>query len=178
MPSATSTSLVLVGPGAGAALDALDRYRNVRAAPLADRPDDAARRWLSTGTAPYVVHDRDPLAHVAAAWVEFYDDQATLGTLELEVDRAVSAFDAGETMPDYYVVAEPRELAPTWKHWWLGVLAAAAPSRVLLREEHTAWDLARTLRRLPSGRGWPEPSAWLSRVAYSVPDRVGLEPPA
>ncbi|HAM26204.1 MAG TPA: hypothetical protein DCP11_05710 [Microbacteriaceae bacterium] len=175
MASPNSTTLVLVGEEAPTLIGALGRFANVRAATLADATDDEVQQWISQTHAPYVVHDHDPLGHVASAWVEFFDDLATLGTLDLEVDRALDSLDRGTmSMPDYYVILDTETLAPTWKHWWLGVLAEAAPTRIILGSEPT-FSLARTLRRLPTGRSWPEPVSWLHRVARAVPDRVGID---
>ncbi|MCU1557630.1 MAG: hypothetical protein JWN09_1625 [Microbacteriaceae bacterium] len=175
MASPNSTTLVLVGEEAPTIIDALGRFANVRAASLPDATDDEVQQWISQARSPYVVHDRDPLNHVASAWVEFFDDLTTLGTLDLEVDRAIASLGRGTTsLPDYYVILDAETLAPTWKHWWLGVLAEAAPTRIILGGDPT-FSLARTLRRLPTGRSWPEPVAWLHRVARAVPDRVGID---
>src|ERR1700712_5047572 len=165
MGSPRSTTLVLVGNESPNAFGALARHANVRAASLAESSDEEAARWVTQANAPYVVHDRDPLAHVAAAWVEFFDDMATLGTLDLEVDRATSALlDGSLSMPDYYIVVDPESLTPTWKHWWLGVLPHAAPTRVIPWAEGSV-PLGRVLRRLPTGRSWPTPDPWLHDVA-------------
>ena len=174
MGGPNSTTIVLVGNDAGKALGSVAHLRNVRAASFPDDPDEHVQKWVAASHSPYVVHDRDPLGHVAAAWVEFFDDQVSLGTLDLEVDRALSALEGGETtMPDYYVVTDPGTLSPTWKHWWLGVLPTASPTRVIPWDDGST-SLPRILRRLPSGRPWPEPRRWLHDVARSVPDRVGL----
>jgi hypothetical protein len=176
MVASRSTTVVVVGSDAPAIIAQLGALRNVRAAAFAGADDSEVRRWLSHSHSPYVVHDRDPLAHVAAAWVEFFDDLASLGTLDLEVDRAVTAFGRDEQdMPDYYLVAEPEELSPTWKHWWLGVLPQAAPTRVIPWSEGGSTSLARVLRTLPTSRLWPAPRTWLGGLSHQVPDRVGLE---
>ena len=174
MEAPASTTLVVVGDEATSAIHALERYANVRAAVFDEASDDDVARWSASTAAPYVVHDHDPLAHVANAWVEFFDDQSTYGVLELEIDRALDA--AGRhamNVPDYYVVLQPEHLAVTWKHWWLGVLAAESQTRVipwLAADE----SLAKLLRHLPTGRAWPDVESWLPRVAGAVPDRVGL----
>ncbi|RFA10159.1 hypothetical protein B7R54_13765 [Subtercola boreus] len=179
MGSPRSTTLVLVGQGSDRALGALGQLANVRASSFPDESDisnEQVDRWVSQSDTPYVVHDRDPLGHVASAWVEFFDDQATLGTLDLEVDRAVAGLAAGElSLPDYYIIIQPETLAPTWKHWWLGVLPKAAPTRVIPWNEGQT-PLSRVLRQLPVGRAWPNPDPWLREVARSVPDRIGLDP--
>ncbi|RFA19021.1 hypothetical protein [Subtercola boreus] len=183
MGSTRSTTLVLVGTESAAAIGALSRLKNVRVTSFTGDAgvgggvtDEDVERWVSQSDAPYVVHDRDPLGHVAAAWVEFFDDLSTLGTLDLEVDRVVASLERGIlSLPDYYIVLEPESLAPTWKHWWLGVLPQAAPTRVIPFTEGRT-PLSRVLGQLPTGRAWPKPEPWLHDVARSVPDRIGLEP--
>jgi hypothetical protein len=175
MGSPSSTTVVVVGDEADAALHTLDGLANVRAARLRAVPDADAARWTSSAHTPYVVHDRDPLEHVAAAWVEFFDDLATLGSLELEIERVLIALDRDAvSMPDYYVVLAPESLPTTWKHWWLGVMPQASPTRVIPWSDSEV-SLARLLRRLPTGRPWPEPEPWLRGLTHAVPDRVGLE---
>jgi hypothetical protein len=175
MESLSSTTLVVVGDEADAALTTLDSLANVRAAHLRAAPDADAARFTRSGGTPYLVHDRDPLEHVAAAWVEFFDDLATLGSLELEIDRVLMALgDDTLSMPDYYVVLAPESLPTTWKHWWLGVMPQASPSRVIPWSDSDE-SLARLLRRLPTGRPWPKPEPWLRGLTHAVPDRVGLE---
>ncbi|MCU1585739.1 MAG: hypothetical protein JWM49_2295 [Microbacteriaceae bacterium] len=174
MANFSSTTLIFVGNDAPRALLELDHLANVRASTLAEESEADFQRWVSRSNSPFLVHDRDPLAHVASAWVEFFDDLATLGTLDLEVDRVLDALARGETsMPDYYIVADPEGLSPTWKHWWLGVLPEAAPTRVIPWREGSM-SLARVIRYLPTGRPWPKAEPWLRRVARAVPDRVGL----
>jgi len=174
MASPSSTTLVVIGDEADAVLTTLDGLANVRAARLRSVPDSDAARMTSAGGTPYLVHDRDPLEHVAAAWVEFFDDQATLGSLELEIERVLVALDRdGVALPDYYVVLAPETLPPTWKHWWLGVMPQASPTRVIPWSDSDA-SLVRLLRRLPTGRPWPAPEPWLRALTHTVPDRVGL----
>ena len=174
MEAPSSTTLVVVGDETTSAIHALEGFANVRAASLSDASDAEVARWSSGSAAPYVVHDHDPLAHVAAAWVEFFDDLSTYGVLELEIARALEAAGRHELdVPDYYVVIHPESLPVTWKHWWLGVLASASPSRVIPWPDADA-SLAQLLRRLPTARAWPEVGAWLPTVAAAVPDRVGL----
>lgn len=174
MEASTSTTLVVVGDETTSAIHALEGFANVQAASLTDASDAEVARWSSVSAAPYVVHDHDPLAHVAAAWVEFFDDLSTYGVLELEIARALEAAGRHELdVPDYYVVIHPEHLQITWKHWWLGVLSSASPSRVI------PWpaadeSLAQLLRRLPAARAWPEVDAWLPTFASAVPDRIGL----
>lgn len=173
-PHATATVVSIVGSASDEVLADLSHLRNVHALPLraVDAPLASAR--IAASTATYVVHDTDPLVHVAAAWVEFFDDRSTLGALEVEVDEAVGAFANGTSfMPDYYVVLEPETIEGTWRHWWLGALAHAAPTRVL-PVTGDASEVRSLLRRLPTGRPWPAPESWLRALQYDVPDRVGL----
>ncbi|WP_394550694.1 hypothetical protein ACDF64_09415 [Agromyces sp. MMS24-JH15] len=181
MEPPVSTTLVVVGEEAASAIRSLERFPNVHAATfseLSDASDAQVARWSAAGDRPYVVHDRDPLAHVAAAWVEFYDDLSTYEVLELEIERAVEASTRRAMhVPDYYVVLHPETLPVTWKHWWLGVVAVASPTRVIPWPDADE-SLAPLLRRLPTGRAWPKVDAWLPTVPGQVPDRVGLTPPA
>ncbi len=175
MEHPTATTVVLVGDDAGAALGQLDGFANVRSASLAGRTDEEVTAWTASSSTPYVLHDHDPLQHVASAWAEFYDDLATLGVLELEIERTVDALDREAiAIPDYYVVLDPYALAPTVRHWWLGVIASASPMRVIPWGSEADASLAGLLRHLPTGRPWPEPSTWLPGVVTAVPDRVGL----
>jgi hypothetical protein len=171
-----STVLLVVGADrdTDGVIRGLDRLPNVRATSL--RADDAPTlgELLPTAQTTYVVHDQDPLEHVASAWVEFFDDQASHGTLDLEIDQAIDALRRGDTLlPDYYLVLEPESIEGTWRHWWLGVLPHIAPSRVLpIRADVGA--ARQQLRRLPAGRPWPEPERWLRDLRFTLPDRVGL----
>src|SRR6187397_2505973 len=114
MEAPASTTLVVVGDEATSAIHALERFANVRAATFSDASDDEVARWSASAGAPYVVHDHDPLGHVAAAWVEFFDDQSTFGVLELEIDRAMEAVERhAMNVPDYYVVLHPETLPIT-----------------------------------------------------------------
>lgn len=172
MVSPTATVISVVGESADSVIRELAVLPNVAAFHADDDADATAR--IGRATAPYVVNDSDPLAHVANAWVEFFDDRSTLGVLDVEVDSAIDALAGGRgTMPDYYLLLDPRSIEGTWKHWWLGVLAAAAPTRVLPTEADAA-SVRRALRALPAGRPWPDPRSWLRDVRYAVPDRVGL----
>lgn len=182
MDGPASTTLVVVGAEAPAAIQPLTRLANVRAASFHDVPDASDAdvvRWSAHSAEPYVVHDRDPLGHVATAWVEFFDEQITLGVLELEIDRAVEAAERHLiAVPDYYVVIHPETLPVTWRHWWLGVIATASPARVIPwpapDPDRADESLVRLLRRLPTGRAWPDVESWLPTVVSQVPDRVGL----
>ncbi|WP_243074246.1 hypothetical protein [Microbacterium sp. SS28] len=172
--SPRSTVVALVGSESDALLAGLHGLPALAALSLHGAEPAEATRALATASTPYVVHDADPLEHVAAAWVELFGEQSTLGTLEVEVDMVLAQFDAGVVvMPDYYIVLGPDAIDGTWRHWWLGALAHRAPSRVL-PVEASASALRARLRALPTSRPWPEPAEWLPRVHFDIPDRVGL----
>lgn len=172
-PAPRSTVVALVGADSDELLGRLARFPAIAALTLREADPADATRAVATASRPYVVHDADPLEHVAAAWVELFEERATLGTLEVEVETLLGLFAAGEVvMPDYYVVVGPETIEGTWRHWWLGALALRAPSRVLPVEASDSAVRAR-LRALPASRPWPEPD-WLRRVQFDIPDRVGL----
>ncbi|WP_374314603.1 hypothetical protein [Microbacterium sp.] len=172
-PAPRSTVVALVGADSDELMSGLSRLPAVAAMALRESDPAEVTRAVAAASRPYVVHDADPLEHVAAAWVELYEEKATLGTLEVEVETLLGLFDSGDVvMPDYYVVAGPETIEGTWRHWWLGALALRAPSRVLPVEASESAVRAR-LRALPASRPWPEPD-WLRRVHFDIPDRVGL----
>lgn len=171
--SPRSTVVALVGADSDELLGGLARFPAIAALALRETEPAEAARAVAAASSPYVVHDADPLEHVAAAWVELYEEKATLGTLEIEVETLLGLFASGDAvMPDYYLVAAPESIEGTWRHWWLGALAQRAPSRVLPVEASDTALRAR-LRALPASRPWPGPD-WLRRVHFDIPDRVGL----
>jgi hypothetical protein len=90
MQRASTTVIGLVGDQAGACAEVLRRAPNVRVElPDPDAPplERAATAWqAATGThLPYLVHDADPLAVVADAWVRRYDELGPAGELEVAV---------------------------------------------------------------------------------------------
>ncbi|WP_375385040.1 hypothetical protein [uncultured Microbacterium sp.] len=176
--SSTGTVVAVVGAASGDAMATLDGIPGIETLSLRGTdPAVAARRIAAAGTT-WIIHDADPLEHVAAAWVELYEERATLGTLELEVETALAQFESGDAiMPDYYIVLDPDQVQSTWRHWWCGALGHRAPRRVLpAHAPTTSRDAAlRTLLTvLPSSRPWPEPSSWLPGLPFDIPDRVGL----
>ncbi|GAA1464595.1 hypothetical protein GCM10009620_00900 [Microbacterium thalassium] len=172
------TVVAIVGDGAADALTALDGIRDVETIPLGDDDPSLGARRIAAARSPWVVHDADPLGHVASAWVELFQERSTLGVLEVEVDAALSRFEAGEAiMPDYYIVLEPSAAEDTWRHWWCGALGHRAPRRVLPVDAPAtspADAVRRLLTALPSSRPWPEPSTWLPSLKFDIPDRVGV----
>lgn len=155
-------------------VDDIDAADAARAAATAAY--ETANAALAATTRPWI-HDADPLEHVAAAWVELFEERSTLGTLEVEVEQALAHFAHGLRMPDYYIVLEPEKAPDTWRHWWCGALGHRAPRRVLPApspERPGDADVRRLLRALPSSRLWPEPERWLRGLALEIPDRIGL----
>ncbi len=174
----SGTIVAVVGERSDDALATLEGIAGVDILSLqGSDPALATRRIAAAGT-PWVVHDTDPLEHVAAAWVELFEERSTLGALEVEVETALAQFEAGSAvMPDYYIVLEPQDAPETWRHWWCGALAHRAPQRVLAaRAPATPRDatIRRLLTTLPSSRPWPDPESWLPHLPFDIPDRVGL----
>lgn len=176
--SPAGTVVALVGDGTAAVLESLADLPGVDALALPDDEPTLGARRIAASHAPWVVHDADPLVHVASAWVELFEERSTMGALELEVETALSRFGAGEAiMPDYYVVIDPASAEDTWRHWWCGALGHRAPRRVL-PVDAPAVDVARAIRRLlaslPASRPWPDPVTWLPGLAFEIPDRIGV----
>jgi hypothetical protein len=176
--SAQGTVIAIVGDAAEDALATLEGLPGVETLALHDSEPAIAGRRIVAASTPWIVHDADPLGHVAAAWIELYEERATLGALEAEVDAALAQFAAGTAlMPDYYIVLEPEDAPDVWRHWWCGALGRHAPQRVLpAHAPATPKDagIRRLIRRLPSSRPWPDPAAWLPDLPFATPDRVGL----
>jgi hypothetical protein len=177
MQRVSTTVVGLVGDQARACAQALQRAPNVRVElPDPDAPplERAAAAWHSaTGThLPYLVHDADPLAAVADAWVRRYDQQGPAGELEVAMADTLARWRARTIeRPDYYLVLDPESWAPTRRHWYLGLLARAAPTRVVPADP-SAGRVEAAIASLASGRWWPELDRLLADVDRVVPDRV------
>ena len=117
----------------------------------ADDPRSTAR-WRDVGGGdaphtPYLVHDADPLAAVADAWVRYYDEQGPIGELEVAVAETLARWRVGSIeLPDYYLVLDAESWGATRRHWYLGVLHGAAPAR--------GGAGARSRRRRARSRAW------------------------
>ncbi|KAA9156158.1 hypothetical protein F6B41_03350 [Microbacterium lushaniae] len=176
--SGTGTIVAVVGAGSDEALETLEGLAGVDTLSLRGTEPALAARRIAAASTPWIVHDADPLEHVAAAWVELYEERATLGTLEVEVQVTLADFEAGRAvMPDYYIVLDPDQADATWRHWWCGALGHRAPRRVLPAAAPSSprdAALRRMLRTLPTSRPWPEPASWLPGLPFAIPDRVGL----
>jgi hypothetical protein len=181
MQRVQTTVVAVVGHGARAALQALSGAANVRAvqveeslAPL----ERAVEAWGQAAAmhAPYALHDADPLAGVVQAWVRLYDGQGVRGELEVAREQALERWRAKRLeLPDYYLVVDAEHLPPTLRHWYLGVLHARAPSRLLPTVGSPA-ALREALASRRAGPWWPELDALLSEVDRLLPEQVGLGP--
>ncbi|GAA5045291.1 hypothetical protein HNP84_002656 [Thermocatellispora tengchongensis] len=171
----SSTVVVVVGDGAADVVAGLDGLHNVRAIPRREQRVAEVMEVAARSAATYVVHDADPLGEVAAAWAGFFDGTAPVGTLEVAIEAAIGELRAERlVLPDYYLVLEPDSMTETWRHWWLGVMAGAAPVRVVPVRPSAA-AVTEELGHLSAGRWWPgDIEAWLRGLPRVVPDRAGL----
>lgn len=133
---------------------------------------ERVRRVLGAHTT-YVVHDDDPLAPVADAWVRLFEDHGAIGELEVRVAETVARWRARTLeLPDYYLVTGVAELSDTRRHWYFGALHAAAPHRVVPVDPEAARVLG-TLEALAPGRWWPPLDQLLEGIEHVAPDVVG-----
>ena len=176
-----TTVVAVVVPPDAAPLDDV-RAANVRVvrtegdAPALERATavwEQARRI----TAPYLVHDADPLAWVAEAWTRRFDGQGLPGDLEVAVAETLARWRARSLdLPDYYLVVDPEALSPTQRHWFLGFLGSAAPVRVVPgRPSVPVVDLLADLR---PGPWWPDLDRMLADIDQVAPVQVGPLAPA
>jgi hypothetical protein len=171
-----STVVVLVGTDR-TVYDSLAAASNVRAshgdehAPPLDRAVEAWTKAKETRL-PYFVHDADPLAEVEQAWTRRYDGEGVPGELEVAVAATLARWRNGSIeLPDYYLLVGADGWPTTRRHWYLGLLGAAAPNRVQVTDDA---DVTATLANLPSGRWWPELDVLISGIDAVVPDQAGL----
>ena len=177
----TATTVVaIVGDAAAECVRRLGDAANV--VPVSVDGDDAPLdRAVATWSeavrshAPYLVHDADPLAVVAEAWVRFYDEQGPAGELEVAVAETLARWRVGSIeLPDYYLVLDAEAWPPTRRHWYLGVLHRAAPARVVPVANADA--AAHMLPRLGAGAWWPDLDDLLEGIERVVPDQLaGVE---
>jgi hypothetical protein len=181
-PSArrTSTTVVaVVGEHARACVERLDRGANVATLiPEAEAPvlDRAVEAWSAATRihTPYFVHDADPLAAAAAGWVRRFDEQGPVGELEVAVSDTLARWRAGSIeLPDYYLVLDAESWTPTRRHWYLGVLHAAGPARVVPVAH--ADEAGFALAHLSAGRWWPDVDDLLLGIEHVVPDQLVAE---
>jgi hypothetical protein len=141
------------------------------------RPNDtdpmirAVRAWeqCRSGSRTFTVHDADPLATVRSAWTTWFQGKAAHGTIEVARADALARFRAGTVdLPDLYLVIGATDLDEHDRHWYLGVLHDAAPSRVL----PTTTDPAAVLKALTAwtaGRWWPPIDDVLVGIEHRLP---------
>lgn len=167
--------MVVAGAAADRVVAGLDGLHNVRAVVAGDRPVAAVTEIVTRASATYVVHDSDPLAEVGDAWVGYFDQTAPVGGLEVAIESTIRTLRAeAAVLPDYYIVLEPQDMPPTRRHWWLGVLAGTAPTRIVPAPA-SAEAVRASLANLVAGRWWPEPAdGWLRELPRVVPDRAGI----
>jgi hypothetical protein len=173
----STTVVALVGERAPECLEALRRATNVRV--VRPDPQDAALQRAAAAYraaagihAPYLVHDADPLGPVADAWIRWFDQRGPAGELEVAVSETLQRWRADSiALPDYYLVLDADSWDATRRHWYLGFLHRAAPSRVL-PAAGTASAVASQLAQLASGRWWPDLDRLLADVDRVVPDRI------
>jgi len=171
-----TTVIAVVAPPDAAPLEAV-HGANIRVVqPAADAPalERAVAAWREakrTGR-PYLMHDADPLAPVADAWARLFESRGPVGELEVAVAETLARWRARSLdLPDYYLVVDPEALGPTLRHWFLGVLRAAAPTRVVTgRPTGSPGDALADLR---PGPWWPELDRLLVDVHQRVPDQAG-----
>jgi hypothetical protein len=177
----TSTTVVaVVGEHAPECVELLGRAANVT--PNIPDPDDpaldrAVAAWTEATRvhAPYFVHDADPLAAVVDAWVRRFDEQGRIGELEVAVSETLARWRVGSIeMPDYYLVLDAEAWGATRRHWFLGVLHAAAPARMVPVPDLDAALTAPS--HFGAGKWWPDLGELLDGIERVVPDQVGVRP--
>jgi hypothetical protein len=177
MQRISTTVVGLVGEQARACAEGLKRAANIRVElpdPEAPPLERAVAAWqAATRTrAPYLVHDADPLALVVDAWVRRYDQQGPVGELEVAMRETVDRWRSRAIeLPDYYLLLDPGSWSATRRHWYLGVLARAAPVRVVPAEATTD-RLQGRIATLASGRWWPELDRLLADADRLAPDQL------
>lgn len=177
MLAVNTTVVAVVGPDPDDAPLADVRAANVRVVRGdADAPalEKASRVWEQARrtTAPYLLHDADPLAWVADAWVRRFEGQGAVGELEVAVAETLARWKGRSLdLPDYYLVVDVERLGATLRHWFLGVLGSAAPTRVVVARQ--AMPVVDHLVELRPGRWWPRLDQILAGLDRVVPDQAG-----
>ena len=174
--STTVVAVVAVPAGDGGPLDQV-RATNVRvlrpatgAAPL-ERAMTAYDEARHTST-PYLLHDADPLAWVAEAWARRFEERGAAGDLEVAVAETLARWRARSVdLPDYYLVVDPEGFSPVLRHWFLGVLASAAPTRVVTGRPGT--PVVDHLADLRPGPWWPDLDRVLDGIDRVLPEQAG-----
>jgi len=120
--------------------------------------------------APYFVHDADPLALVADAWIRLFEGSGPIGEVEVAVVETRARFRVQSLeLPDYYLVAGGDSMTPTRRHWFFGLLHDAVPMRVV--PVPTAADgIVDALEPLAATRWWPPVEQLLDGIEHRAPD--------
>jgi hypothetical protein len=171
-----TTVVVVVAPDDAAPLDDI-HAANVRVlrteadvAPL-ERARAASEQARRT-TTPYLMHDADPLAWVAEAWAQRFEGHGAAGDLEVAVAETLARWRARSLdLPDYYLVVDPEGIRPTLRHWFLGLLASAAPARVVTGRP--SLPVVDNLALLHTGRWWPDLDRILGDLDRVLPEQTG-----
>jgi hypothetical protein len=173
-----TTVVAVVAPAAGD-VSPLGQVRaaNVRVlrpdteAPALDRAVVAWEQARRTST-PYLLHDADPLAWVADAWSRRFQEQGSAGELEVAVAETLARWRARSLdLPDYYLLADPEGLSPILRHWFLGLLGSAAPSRVVT--SRAGASVVDPLADLRPGPWWPGLDRVLAGIDRVLPEQLG-----
>jgi len=128
--------------------------------------------------APYFVHDADPLALVADAWVRLFESAGPIGEVEVAVAETLARVRVQTVeLPDYYIVVDADAMTPTRRHWYFGVLHDAVPMRVVPVSADTH-QIIDALEHLAATRWWPPVPQLLERIEHRAPDAGPRAPPA
>ncbi len=118
----------------------------------------------------YFVHDADPLALVADAWIRLFEGSGPIGEVEVAVAETLARFRAQTLeLPDYYLVAGGDSMTPTRRHWYFGLLHDAVPMRVVPVPTATS-GIVDALEPLAATRWWPPAAQLLDRIEHRAPD--------
>jgi hypothetical protein len=121
---------------------------------------------------PYLVHDADPLAWVAEAWAQRFQAEGSAGGLEVTVAETLARWPARSLdLPDYYLLTDPERLSPILRHWFLGLLGSAAPSRVVNGPAGAL--VVDQLANLRPGPWWPGLDRVLAGIERVLPEQLG-----
>ena len=122
--------------------------------------------------APYFVHDADPLALVADAWVRLFEGSGPIGEVEVAVAETLARVRVQTIeLPDYYLVVDADAMTPTRRHWYFGVLHDAVPMRVVPVPAN-AQQAVDALEDLAATRWWPPVPQLLDGIEHRAPDVV------
>jgi hypothetical protein len=171
-----TTVVAVIGPPGQDPLAGVEaaNVRVVRTGPDRSPLDRAVVLWEEARrtTSTWLLHDADPLAAVAEAWVRRFDGPGVTGELEVAVAEVLARWRGRSLdLPDHYLVVDAEGLGPTWRHWYLGVLGAVAPTRVL--PAHPAVPLLDHLADLRPGPWWPDLDEVIAGIDRVLPEQSG-----